>query len=103
MKQYALKIGYDGHNPMLVNSDIHITTLRNGDIRSHELIWKGIDYIMGNVFNLADFKKLKTKSDYEEYIRFKFQIISYIYNKYCKKPTIGTPIDVFSITNNKRM
>ena len=88
--------GFNGSSPSV--SEPFIWIYRNGDIRAHVVAWERLDGIVSDFLALPDFKKLKSLTDYEEFIKFKMSLIASIYKKYCKASIIGTPIDVFSIS-----
>jgi len=48
----------------------------------------------------ADFKKPTTAQQYGEYVKFKFEIISYLYKKWAKIQIIARPIDVFMLPSD---
>lgn len=96
LRGHAQNVGYNGSNP---NSAITGRSFiyRNGDIRSHVDAWNNLDNAFKNLLQHTDFKTLKNITDYENWIRFKFEIISYFYKKYCNQSIIGRPIDTFHI------
>lgn len=95
LRRDARKFGYNGNSPNITQPFLWI--YRNGDIRAHVVAWEKLDRIMSDFLALPDFKKLKSISDYEEFVKFKMTLIASVYKKYAKASTIGTPIDVFSI------
>jgi hypothetical protein len=96
LKRDAVNLGYDGKDPHSARTGI-IQIYRNGDIRAHATAWGNIDEAFMKLLTEPEFKKLKSIQDYEEWIKFKMEIISYFYEKYCKISIVAKPIDVFSI------
>jgi hypothetical protein len=70
---------------------------RNGDIRSHVRLWTVLDQALVPLLAESDFRPLRTDDDYADWVRFKLQIIAYLYKKWCRNSIIGTPIDVLSL------
>jgi hypothetical protein len=54
------------------------------------------------LLNRADFRRIRTAGEYAEWVRFKMEVIAYVYKKYSKRPVIGPPIDAFCISAAKR-
>lgn len=96
LQRDARKFGYNGNSPNVTQPFVWI--YRNGDIRAHVVAWEKLDKILSDFLSLPDFRKLKSIADYEELVKFKMTLIASMYKKYAKASTIGTPIDVFSIT-----
>ncbi len=91
----APKQGYNGVAPQVPQPFVRI--YRNGDIVAHILAWEKFDDIFEDFFSLPEFKKLRTLSDYVQYVEFKMTLIARIYKRYCNISSIGSPVDVFSI------
>jgi hypothetical protein len=72
---------------------------RNGDIRAHAYISDEIDNFMKKFITGPDFKKINTPVEMAKYVKFKFEIASYIYKKWNKYPVVAKPIDVYLIRN----
>lgn len=89
-------LGYDGQNPRSVQTG-QVQTYRNGDIRAHVTAWEKVDDGFGVLFGEPEFKNLKTLSDYEQWVKFKMEVIAYFYKKYCRVSLVARPIDTFSI------
>jgi hypothetical protein len=68
---------------------------RNGDIRAHALVSEAIDRALTSLGRFPDFKLPKTSAEYGEYVRFKLEVIGYIYKKWARAQVIARPIDVF--------
>jgi hypothetical protein len=77
-------------------------TYRNGDLLPHVLLWGTLDQALTPLLNRPDFKPVKTPDEYAEWVRFKMEIIAYVYKKYSNLPVIGRPIDVFCISAGER-
>jgi len=86
------EFGWDGSNPLSARNGR--MTYRNGDFRAHVVAWELLDEILMKIFQFSDFRKPSNVHEYEEYIRFKFEFIAYLYKKWARKQIIGRPIDV---------
>lgn len=93
----AEKLGWDHLNPNSVKYKEWF--YRNGDIRSHALASEKIDDFMMKLLIFPDFKLPGSSEDYANYVKFKFEILSYIYKKFAQNEIIGRPIDVYVVTN----
>lgn len=89
-------LGYDGQDPRSVPTG-RVQTYRNGDIRAHVTAWERIDEGFGTLLKEREFKQLKTLPDYEEWVKFKMEVIAYFYERYCRVSIVAKPIDTFSI------
>lgn len=89
-------LGYDGQNPHSVKTGL-VQTYRNGDIRAHVTAWERIDEGFGTLLKERQFKKLRTISEYEQWVKFKMEVVAYFYKKYCRESLVARPIDTFSI------
>ena len=89
--------GYDGHDPSSIECGL-VQTYRNGDIRAHVDAWTRIDDAFGRLLEQPEFRKLREVSDYEEWCKFKMEVIAYFYKKFCNISLVARPIDVFSVT-----
>jgi hypothetical protein len=96
LRKHARDLGYDGKDPRSVQSR-RIQIYRNGDIRAHVAAWENIDKSFGKLFIEREFKRPKNIKDLEEWSKFKMELISYFYKKYCKISLVSRPIDSFSI------
>ena len=67
---------------------------RNGDIRSHVLLWTKLDKALTPLLNFPDFRRITTPERSTEWIRFKLEVIAYVYRQWCTSSIIGRPIDV---------
>lgn len=67
---------------------------RNGDFRAHSVTFSYIDEIYKYLSQFDDFIQISERTDYRDYVKMKFEILSYIYKKMTKKKIIGRPIDV---------
>jgi hypothetical protein len=92
----AAVLGYDGQNPHSVHTGL-VQIYRNGDIRAHVTSWEKIEEGFGTLLKEPQFKKLKTISDSEQWVRFKMEIVAYFYKNYCRESLAGRPIDTISI------
>ncbi|HLG15164.1 MAG TPA: hypothetical protein VJH03_11765 [Blastocatellia bacterium] len=90
-------IGYDGVSLKIPAPKMK--GYRNGDIRGHMIAWKDLNSVLLRFLDLRDFRSLRTIPDFEEFTKFKMELIANVYEKYCTGSSIGKPIDVFSIVN----
>jgi hypothetical protein len=96
LRRDAISLGYDGYNPHSMQTGV-VQTYRNGDIRAHVTAWERIDEGFGTLLQERQFKKPRTIQDYEQWVKFKMEFISYFYKKYCRESLVARPIDTFSI------
>jgi len=89
---------WDGINPGTAENKGWI--YRNGDIRTHVLVSKKFDNMMKEVFELSDFTNLTGHKKLAEYLKFKFDFIARIYEKWTNNKVIGKPIDIYVLTPN---
>ncbi len=66
---------------------------RNGDIRAHVCAWEAIDKAFGGILSAPDFRMPNTPAEYEEWVRFKMDLIARLYEGFCKRSIIGGPVD----------
>ena len=92
------EFGWDGETPLLAKNGVQ--TYRNGDFRAHVAAWELLDGIYSRLLQFPDFKEPRTPEEYGEYVRFKFEVIAYIYKKWAKKKIIARPIDVLVLTKD---
>jgi hypothetical protein len=67
---------------------------RNGDFRVHAFASEALDGLLATLGQFPDFRQPRTPAEYGEYVRFKFEVIAYVYKKWAKKQIIARPIDV---------
>lgn len=96
LRRDAGALGYDGQNPRSAQTEL-VQTYRNGDIHAHVTAWERIDEGFGTLFKEPEFKKLGAISEYEQWVKFKMEVIAYFYKKYCRVSLVAKPIDTFSI------
>jgi hypothetical protein len=96
LRRDATSLGYDGQNPHSARTGEGLI-YRNGDIRAHVAAWERIDEGFRALFKEDEFKKLKTISDYEGWVKFKMEVIAYFYKLYCRESLVARPIDIFTI------
>lgn len=90
--------GWDGEGSQLAKNGVH--TYRNGDFKAHAAAWDLLDGIYLRLLQFPDFKPPQTPEEYARYIKFKFEVIAYIYRKWADKKIIARPIDVLVLTND---
>lgn len=89
---------WDGINPLSAIGPGRI--YRNGDIRTHAIVSESLDNSMKQILEFQDFKKIKSKEEYADYVKFKFEFISYLYKNWANQKVISRPIDVFILTKD---
>jgi len=95
--------GWDGSNLRSAKNIVQI--YRNGDFRLHVIAWDKIDSIFKELQNFPDFNRPRNPEQYRDYVKFKFEVIAYIYKKWAKRVIIARPIDVLvlhSLANKVR-
>jgi hypothetical protein len=85
-------LGWDGNDPSSVGNGWAI--YRNGDFRMHVAASDLLDQIFSRISQFPDFKQPTDAEAYAKYIKFKFEVIAYIYKEWAKKQIIARPIDV---------
>jgi hypothetical protein len=85
--------GWDGENPDSARNNA-VQIYRNGDFRAHAIASEHLDSMLSHFFQFPDFSRPRNVSDYEKYVKFKLEVLAYIYQKWTKTKVIGKPIDV---------
>jgi hypothetical protein len=67
---------------------------RNGDFRVHAVASEALDGALSALSKFPDFRLPRTASEYGAYVRFKFEVISYVYRHWCRRQIVARPIDV---------
>ncbi len=88
---------WDGVNPDSANNGVQV--YRNGDFRAHALASEHLDNMLSSFFQFPDFNKPVTVNDYARYVKFKLEVLAYIYRKWAKQKIIDRPIDVIIHAN----
>lgn len=96
LREHAALLGYDGKDPHSAQTGL-VQAYRNGDIRAHVTAWERIDKGFSALLKESEFKDLKTITDYEEWVKFKMEVIAYFYKKYCRVSLVARPIDTIAI------
>jgi len=91
--------GWDGRNLGSAKNIVQI--YRNGDFRMHVIAWNKLDSIFKELQNFPDFNRPWNPKQYGDYVKFKFEVIAYIYKKWAKREIIARPIDVFVLLPRK--
>lgn len=91
--------GWDGSNLGSAKNIVQI--YRNGDFRAHVAAWDKLDSIFNELRKSPNFNLPRNPKQYGDYVKFKFEVIAYIYKKWAKKNIIARPIDVFVILPRK--
>jgi hypothetical protein len=74
---------------------------RNGDLLPHVLLWGVLDDALEPLLGRADFRRVRSVVDYARWVRFKLEVIAYVYKQWSTRPIIGRPIDVIYITPSR--
>ncbi len=56
--------------------------------------------MLSSFFQFPDFNKPVTVNDYAKYVKFKLEVLAYIYRKWAKQKIIDRPIDVITHANS---
>ena len=75
---------------------------RNGDFRVHAFASEALDDLLAKLSQFRDFRQPHTPEEYGEYVKFKFQVIAYVYRTWAKAQIIAPPIDVLVLQPNRR-
>jgi len=89
----AKSLGWDGTN--LTSIENKCCMYRNGDFRAHVVAFERLDKVLIDFLSFPDFNKPKKP---EDWVRFKFEFVAYLYKKFAKREIIGRPIDAFCLT-----
>jgi hypothetical protein len=99
LERDAIKVfHWDEQNPKTAQNKTQI--YRNGDIRAHAVVSDILDLAMNEIMKLPDFNRPKDIKEYADYVKFKFEFISYIYKNWAKKKIIAKPIDIIILTKD---
>lgn len=79
----------------------HAQIYRNGDLLPHVLLWGVLDEALAPLLDRADFRRVRSVLDYARWVRFKLEVIAYVYKQWCTRSIIGRPIDVICITSSR--
>lgn len=90
--------GWDGIDPASAKSGV--LTYRNGDFRSHVAAWESLDEIFSRLLQFPDFRRPTDPQTYGEYVKFKFEVVAYIYKKWARKQIIARPLDVIVLSKD---
>jgi hypothetical protein len=99
LQRDAIKLfHWDETNPNSATNGTQI--YRNGDIRTHAITSEILDAAMNEIMKLPDFNRPSNIEEYADYVKFKFEFISYIYKNWAQKKIISRPIDIIILTEN---
>jgi hypothetical protein len=87
---------WDGIDPLSAENKGFI--YRNGDISTHVIASKKFDNMMKEIFELAGFERINNHKQQADYVKFKFEFIAKIYEKWTNEKIIGKPIDILVLT-----
>lgn len=76
----------------------HAQIYRNGDLLPHVLLWGVLDKALAPLLDRPDFRRVRSVFDYARWVRFKLEVIAYVYRQWCTRSIIGRPIDVICVT-----
>ena len=88
----SAKLGWDGTNPTSIKSGACL--YRNGDFRAHALGAEHIDRMLAGFFTFPDFARPGTAIEYGRLVKFRLEVLAYVYQKWARKKIIARPIDV---------
>ena len=91
----AKKLGWDGSDLRSIRNEGWI--YRNGDVRVHAVLADRLDTTLKEMSAFPDFRVPKSPDDLRRWVQFKFEVISYFYEKFARKAIIGKPIDVLTM------
>jgi hypothetical protein len=89
----AKLMGWDGTNNSSIKNQSFV--YRNGDFRSHVVAFERLDQMLTDMLSFPDFERPKRP---EDWVRFKFEFVTYFYKRFSTRQIIGKPIDAFSLT-----
>jgi hypothetical protein len=72
----------------------HVQIYRNGDFRVHAVASEMLDRMLDTLGQFADFSRPTNATEYGKYVKFKFEVIAYVYKTWARRPIIARPIDV---------
>jgi hypothetical protein len=72
----------------------------NGDPRAHAFASEVLDGLLAKFWEFPDFRQPRTPNEYGEYVKFKFEVIAYVYKKWARRQIIARPIDVLVLQAN---
>jgi hypothetical protein len=81
----------------------HVQIYRNGDIRVHAVASEALDHALGALQQFPDFRVPRTPAQYGAYVRFKFEVIAYVYKKWAQRQIVARPIDVLVLEAPQRV
>jgi hypothetical protein len=88
----ASAVGFD---PSTGRAELgRVQIYRNGDVRVHVLASEGIDRMLEVLSQFPDFRRPTNPTQYGDYVRFKIEMIAYVYKVWAKRRVIARPIDV---------
>jgi len=80
----------------------NVQIFRNGDVRVHTIASEALDTALSALRQFPDFRLPRTSAEYGAYVRFKFEVISYIYKKWARRQIVARPIDVLVLEAPER-
>ena len=94
----AICFGWDGCDPRSARNGVR--AYRNGDLRAHVALWEDLDRsLLKKLFRFPGFHPPQTPSDAGKYVKFKFELLSYVYKHWADQVIVSRPIDVY-VTHN---
>lgn len=89
---------WDGTDPLSARNGGYI--YRNGDISTHVVASDKFDLMMKEIFKLPNFTQRDNHKTIAEYVKYKFNFISTLYEKWTtpNAKIIGKPIDIYVLT-----
>ena len=93
LERDARSLGWDGSVPSSIQSASYV--YRNGDFRAHVVAFERLDNVLTDMLSFPDFKNPNKP---EDWVRFKFEFVAYLYKKFARRQIIGRPIDAFCLS-----
>ena len=91
-------LNWDGQSSDKIDNKGFIN--RNGEIRTHALISQKFNLMMKEIFEISDFYNIDNQNKHADYVRFKFDFIAKLYEKWTDNKVIGKPIDLYILKSD---
>ena len=96
----ARVLGWNGTDPSSVKN---AWVYRNGDFRLHVVASDLLDQVFSRMNQFSDFRQPGDIATYGKYVKFKFEVIAFIYKEWADKKIIARPIDVIVVTSGGKV
>jgi hypothetical protein len=92
------QFGWDGADPKSARNGVR--SYRNGDLRAHVAVWRDLDEsLLKKLFQFPGFRQPASPAEAGRYVKFKFEVLAYIYKYWAKQVIISRPVDVYVLHN----